>query len=343
MKKKIKTGIIGAGRIGVMHTENIKRFIPEAEIKTIADIYADKIKDWAIGLDIENITKDYRDIINDPEIEVVIICSSTDTHAQFIIEASKAGKHIFCEKPIDLNIDKIKEAIKAINEAGIKFQLGFNRRFDHNFRKVHNLIKEDRVGKVHLIKITSWDPEPPPLKYLKVCGGIFLDMTIHDFDMARFLSGSEVTEVSANAAALVDPDIGKVLQDYYDTAVISLKFKNGVIGVIDNCRKASHGYDQRVEVLGSEGSVAILNDTPTTAVVSTKKGVLYENPLYFFSDRYAGAYIEEIKQFYNAIINNEEISVGAIDGLKSVEIGLAAQKSAKEGRAIKITEFSREL
>jgi len=339
MDKKIKTGIIGTGRIGMMHAENIKRFIPETEIKTVADIYADKARDWGKSLDIENITIDYKDIINDPEIEVVVICSSTDTHARFIIEASKAGKHIFCEKPIDLNINKIKEAIKAIDEAGIKFQLGFNRRFDHNFSKVHDLIRENKIGDVYIIKITSWDPEPPPIEYLKVCGGIFLDMTIHDFDMARFLSGSEVTEVSVNAAALVEPDIGRVIKDYYDTAIVNLKFENGIIGVIDNCRKAIYGYDQRVEILGSKGSIIISNDIPTTAVVSTEKGVLHEKPLYFFIERYSDSYIEEMKQFYKAIINDEDTHVGAIDGLKSVEIGLTAQESAIEGKTIKVDEF----
>jgi len=338
MKKKIITGIIGVGRIGKIHTENIKRFIPETEIKTIADIFVDNVKDWALRLGIENVSKDYKDIINDPEIDVVFICSSTNTHAQFIKEASQAGKHIFCEKPIDLNIDKIKEALKVVDESGVKFQLGFNRRFDHNFRKVHDLIKEGRIGKTNLIKITSWDPEPPPLEYSKVCGGIFLDMTIHDFDMARFLSESEVLEVYTNAAVLIDPEIVKVCEDY-DTAIISLKFANGAIGVIDNCRKASHGYDQRVEVLGSEGSVEILNDTPSTTIVSSDKGICYEKPLHFFLERYAGAYIEEIKAFYDAVINNKETPVKAIDGLKAVELGLAALKSAQENRPVKIEEI----
>jgi len=338
VKKKIKTGIIGAGRIGKIHAENIIHFIKDAEIKTVVDVFAESIKDWAQDLGIKNITKDYKDVINDPEIDVVFICSPTNTHAQYIKEASDAGKHIFCEKPIDLNIDKVKEAIEFIDKNRVKFQLGFNRRFDHNFKKVYEYVKEGKIGKINLIKITSWDPGPPPLDYLKVCGGIFLDMTIHDFDMARFLSESEVEEVYTNAAVLVNPDIGKVCGDY-DTAIISLKFANGAVGVIDNCRKASHGYDQRVEVLGSEGSVAILNDTPSTTIVSSDKGVCYEKPLYFFLERYAGAYVEEVKAFYNAVINDKETPVKAIDGLKAVEMGIAALKSAQENRPVKIEEI----
>jgi len=339
MSKKIKTGILGVGRIGKIHAENIKRFIPQAEIKTIADIYIDQAKDWANNMGITNLTKDSEKVINDPEIDAIFICSPTDTHSKYIIEAARVGKDIFCEKPIALDIGKIKEAIKVVQDSGIKFQIGFNRRFDHNFKRVHDLIKGGKIGIINLLKITSWDPRPPPLEYSKVCGGIFLDMTIHDFDMARFLSGSEVTEVYANATVRVDPDIGEVCADY-DTAIISLKFENGAIGVIDNCRKSSHGYDQRVEVLGSEGTVAILNDTPSTAILSTDQGVCYEKPLYFFLQRYKGAYIDEIKEFYSAITEDRKPSVGVIDGLKPVEIGMAALKSAREGRPIKIEEIS---
>ena len=340
MLKKIKIGVLGVGRIGKkIHAENIKRFIPQAEIKTIADIYVDQAKDWPDNMGIVNLTKDSEKVINDPKIDAIFICSPTDTHSKYIIEAARAGKDIFCEKPIALDIGKIKEAIKVVQDSGIKFQIGFNHRFDYNFKRVHDLIKDGKIGTINLLKITSWDPGPPPLEYSKVCGGIFLDMTIHDFDMARFLLGSEVTEVYANATVRVDPDIGKVCADY-DTAIISLKFENGAIGVIDNCRKASHGYDQRVEVLGSEGTVAILNDTPSTAILSTDQGVCYEKLLYFFLQRYEGAYIDEIKEFYSAITEDRKPSVGVMDGLKPVEIGMAALKSAREGRPVKIEEIS---
>ena len=170
----------------------VSRIFPEAEIKTVAEIYADNVKQWVKQLRISNLTTDYTDILNDSEIEAVLICSSTDTHAQLIVEAAKAGKHIFCEKPIDFNIEKIKQALNSVKEAGVKLQIGFNRRFDHNFKKVRELVESGKVGDVHIVKITSRDPAPPPIEYLKVSGGIFLDMTIHDFDMARYLSISEV-------------------------------------------------------------------------------------------------------------------------------------------------------
>ena len=255
MSKKIKTAVLGAGRIGKIHTENIIRYIPQAEIVTIADIFADQLKNWANSLGIENLIKDPERAINDPGIDAVFICSPTDTHSKYIIEAARAGKDIFCEKPIDLDIGKIKEAIEAIESSGVKFQIGFNRRFDHNFRRVHDIIRQGKIGDINLVKITSWDPEPPPLEYSNVCGGIFLDMTIHDFDMARFLSGSEVSEVYANATVRIDPDIGKVCADY-DTAITSLKFENGAIGnllAISSPTRSPQGL--QYTIFGDDGTI----------------------------------------------------------------------------------------
>ena len=338
MKDIINIGVIGAGRIGKLHTENIIRYINEARVKTVADYYPDQVRQWADKTGV-NLVKEPEEIINDPDIDAVFICSPTNTHSKYSIAASQAGKDIFCEKPIDLDIDTVRNTIKIVKETGVKFQAGFNRRFDHNFKRAHDIIKKGKIGDINILKITSWDPEPPPIEYSITCGGLFLDMTIHDFDMARFLSGSEVTEVYALGAVRIDPQIEKVCSDY-DTAIISLKFENGAIGVIDNCRKAIHGYDQRVEVLGSKGTVATLNDAPSTAVLSDDKGVCYEKPKYFFADRYADAYITEIKEFFSAIAEDRKPSVGLIDGLKPLEIGAAALKSAKEGRPVKIKEVS---
>lgn len=335
MKDKINIGVIGAGRIGRLHTENISRYINEARVKTIADLYPEKVRDWAENLGIESIVKEPEIIINDPEINAVFICSPTDTHSKYIIMAAETGKDIFCEKPIDLDIKTVNDTVKIVKKEGVKFQAGFNRRFDHNFKKVHDLIKEGKIGNLNILKITSWDPGPPSVEYSMTCGGIFLDMTIHDFDMARFLSGKEVEEVSSMAAVRIDPDIGKLCSDY-DTAITSLKFIDGSIGIIDNCRKAIHGYDQRVEVLGSEGAIAILNDTPTNVILSNDRGIFHDKPLNFFIDRYANAYIEEVKEFFSAIKEDRQPSVSLIDGLRPLEIGLAALKSAKEGRSIKI-------
>ncbi len=332
--KKLKVGVIGAGRIGKLHTENIVNHIKDVEVAAIAEVYADRIRDWAQGLGIKNVYEDYRQILNDPEIDAVLICSSTNTHSQITIEAAKAGKHIFCEKPIDYDLDRINAALDAVKVAGVKFQVGFNRRFDHNFKRVRELVREGKIGEPHIIKITSRDPEPPSAEYARVSGGIFLDMTIHDFDMARYLSGSEVTEVFAAGAVLVDPEIGKAGD--VDTAVITLRFENGAIGVIDNSRRAAYGYDQRVEVFGSKGCVTVSNDTPNSAVLSTAEGVVSEKPKYFFLERYKESFIDELKEFFDCIINDTEPSVGGIDGLKPVIIGLAAKESQRTGMPVKL-------
>jgi myo-inositol 2-dehydrogenase/D-chiro-inositol 1-dehydrogenase len=280
---------------------------------------------------------DYNDVLADPEIDAVLVCSSTDTHAEISIAAAKAGKHIFCEKPIDYDLDRIDMVLEAVKEAGVKFQVGFNRRFDHNFARINQVTKDGVIGDPQIIKITSRDPEPPPVSYVKVSGGIFLDMAIHDFDMARFQAGSEVTEVYSVGDSLVDPEIGKAGD--VDTAITTLKFENGSMAVIDNCRKAVYGYDQRVEVFGSKGSIEARNDKETNTILRTAESVSEDKPLYFFLERYMASFAEEMKQFFEAISNDTEVPCGGIDGLNSVIIGLAATKSVKEGRPVKISEI----
>jgi myo-inositol 2-dehydrogenase/D-chiro-inositol 1-dehydrogenase len=333
----MKLGLIGAGRIGKLHGEIVTYNIPGADIKTVADIYVDQAKEWIDHLRIANLTADYRDILRDPEIDAVLICSSTDTHSQMIIEAAEAGKHIFCEKPIDFDIERIRQALRAAEAASVKLQIGFNRRFDHNFRKVREVVENGDLGDVHIVKITSRDPAPPPIEYVKVSGGIFLDMAIHDFDMARYLSASEVDTVFAQGAVLIDPEIGK-LGDV-DTAITTLTFRNGALGVIDNSRQAVYGYDQRVEVFGSKGYVEVQNDYPNSAILSTADGVTREKPHYFFLERYKTSYIEELKTFTEAIIKNKETPVTGNDGLQPVLIGVAALRSLKENRPVAIEEM----
>lgn len=334
MEKRIKAGVIGAGRIGKIHIRNIINSIPEVEIRTVADKFPENIRDWANKLNIPRVTNDYREVLDDADIDAVLICSSTDTHSQLIVEAAKAGKHIFCEKPIDYDLDRIQKALDEVGKAGVKLQIGFNRRFDHNFRQVRRLIGEGRIGDVHIVKITSRDPTPPPIDYVKVSGGLFMDMTIHDFDMARYLAGSDVSEVYAQGAVLVDPAI-KEAGDI-DTAIITLRFENGALGVIDNSRKAVYGYDQRVEVFGSEGCISVSNDTDSTVVLSNTDGVTAEKPKYFFLERYMESFRQELKEFFDAVLNGRETPVSGIDGLKPVMIGIAAKKSLAEGRAVKL-------
>jgi len=214
--------------------------------------------------------------MTDPEIDAVFICSSTNTHADFLIRAAQAGKDIFCEKPIDYDIDKSMLHLDAVKKANVKLQTGFVRRFDHNHKKVHDTVASGLLGTPSIIKVTSRDPEPAPFEYAKVSGGLFMDMMIHDFDMVRYLSGSEVVEVSAFGDVLIDERL-KTIGDI-DTAIVMLKFANKAIGVIDNSRKAGYGYDQRSEVHCEKGCVQVSNDYPNTSMISTSEGVFLENP-----------------------------------------------------------------
>lgn len=333
----IKVGIIGAGRIGKVHVQSICTQVPDAKVKMLADPFlTDETAAWAKDMGVLQVTKDYKEVLADPEIDAVLICSSTDTHSPISVEAIKAGKHVFCEKPIDHDIDKIQEVIDALKGSKVKYQVGFNRRFDHNFEAVRDAVAAGKVGDIHVIKVTSRDPEPPSPEYVKVSGGMFLDMTIHDFDMVRFLAGCNATEVYTEAAVLVDPAIGEAGD--VDTAVITLKMENGAIAVIDNSRKAVYGYDQRAEVFGSKGMVATGNDTASAAVISNESGVTGEVPLHFFLERYMAAYAKEVKCFIDAIVNDTDTPLGVMDGLEPVLMGLAAKKSMEEHRPVKISE-----
>ena len=335
----VTVGIIGAGRIGKVHTTSICNIVKNATIKTIADPFMnEETANWAKSMGVTNTTKDYKEILADPEIDAVLICSSTNTHSPISVEAIKAGKHVFCEKPIDHDIDKIKEVIDALKDSKVKYQVGFNRRFDHNFEAVRNAVAAGKIGDPHIIKVTSRDPEPPSAEYAAVSGGMFLDMTIHDFDMVRYLAGCDAEEIYVQSAVLVDPAIGKAGD--VDTAVITIKMENGAIAVIDNSRKAAYGYDQRAEVFGSKGMVATSNDTESSAVLSTADGVTGEKPLYFFLERYMQSFAKEVNCFIEAIVNDTDTPLGVLDGLKPVLMGIAAKKSVEEHRPVKISEIT---
>ena len=335
----LKIGIIGAGRIGKVHLESISYHVKNATVTAMADPFMNEETEKLIrSYGVSKVTKDYKDILNDKDIDAVLVCSSTDTHAAISIEAINAGKHVFCEKPVDHSIEKIQAVADALKEhPDIKFQVGFNRRFDHNFAAIRKAYDDGKIGEAHILKITSRDPEPPNPAYIKVSGGIFLDMTIHDFDMACFLTDSDVEELYVNSAVLVDPAIGE--QGDVDTAIITMKMANGALAVIDNSRKAAYGYDQRAELFGSKGMVATSNDSVSSAVISNADGVTGEKPLFFFLERYMGSFSEEMRQFTEAVINDTEVPVGIHAGLQSVKIGLAARKSVEEHRPVKISEI----
>jgi len=336
---KINVGLIGAGRIGRVHAEHLAYRIPEANLVAVSDIFVEAAEKLASDFQIPAAYKAHRRIMEDKSIEAVVICSSTDTHAMMIAEAAAVRKHIFCEKPIDHDLGKINRVLAAVEQAGVKLQVGFNRRFDPNFRRAREIVASGEIGDPHILRITSRDPGPPPIEYVKVSGGIFLDMTIHDFDMARFLIGGEVVEIYATGGVRVDPQIGEAGD--IDTAIITLRFENGVIGTIDNSRKAVYGYDQRVEVFGSEGVVMVSNNTPDRAVVSNANGVHAPLPLFFFIERYTEAYVTEMKEFIECIQQDTTPPVTGIDGRIPVVMGYAAKKSFDENRPVKLTEVAK--
>ena len=333
----MKVAVIGAGRIGRVHIENISTGVREMEIKTVADPFLNADGEAFVkGFGIPNVTKDVDSVFADPEIEAVIICSSTDTHADLIVQAAAAGKHIFCEKPVDHDVSRVRMALDAVKKAGVKLQIGFVRRFDHNHRGVYDAVRSGKIGTPHILRISSRDPQPPTIEYVRRSGGIFYDMMIHDFDMIRFLAGCEVTEVYAKGAVLVDPAIGA--EGDVDTAIVTLTFENGAIGVIDNSRQAVYGYDQRLEVFGSEGAVQDENDIPNTVVVSRADGTSYGTAYQVMWDRYTRAFIDEMKAFADSVINDKIPPVTDLDGLYPVLMAAAANKSIKEGKPVKISE-----
>jgi len=338
---KTKVGVIGAGRIGRLHAENLVRCIPNAEIVAIADVVEEAAQSCAQELGIPHVYGDPAPIFSHPEINAVLICSSTDTHAQFIEQAAAAGKHVFCEKPIALDLESIDRALSAVARAGVVLQVGFNRRFDPNFSRARELVAEGAIGRPHLLRITSRDPAPPPIEYIKVSGGIFLDMTIHDFDMARFLMGEEVVEVYASGAVLVDPKIGEAGD--IDTAVVTLRFESGAIGVIDNSRRAVYGYDQRVEVFGERGMVRVENPKPHQALVSSADGDHAPPLLHFFVERYTESYVRELSAFIQAVREGKAPPVTGRDGKIPVVMGYAAKRSYEEGRPVKLSEIDPSL
>ena len=328
--KAITIGILGAGRIGRLHGNNILQ-LEGVDLKAVADPYAD-FEDWpptpvATGRDPDL-------VLGDDEIEAVLICSPTPTHADFIERAALAGKHIFCETPIDLEPDRIRRTLEIVERAGVKLQVGFNRRFDPTFARIKQEVADGNVGDIHLIRITSRDPEAPPAEYVASSGGIFLDMTIHDFDMVRFLSGAEIVEVHAYGAVLVDPEIGDAGD--VDTAITTMRLSNGALAVIENSRQAVYGYDQRVEVFGSQGSAEALNEVPAQVRLSTAEGVRSEKPLYFFLERYQASFVAELESFLACVREDGEPQVDGHDGLMSVVVALAATRSRAVNRPMMV-------
>ena len=332
MVAQLNLGLVGAGRIGRIHAHNLTRRIPEARLSVVADISREAAKRCAADFGIPSFAEEEARIMEDPSIDAVVICSSTPTHPELIRQAAYADKHIFCEKPLALDLQEIDDALQAVRDYEVKLQVGFNRRFDPSFHRAREAVAAGRIGTPHLVRVTSRDPEPPPAEYVKASGGIFLDMTIHDFDIARYLAGDEIQELYATGSTLIDPAIGQAGD--LDTAMVMLRFAKGALGAIDNSRRAVYGYDQRVEVFGSEGQVVVGNRTSHQAVYSNSQGEHGPLPLYFFLERYQESYLAEMQAFVGSVMEDSPPPVAGRDGRRAVELGLAAWRSYRENRPV---------
>jgi myo-inositol 2-dehydrogenase/D-chiro-inositol 1-dehydrogenase len=335
--KRVNIAVIGTGRMGSVHTRNLIRHIPEANVVTICDIRLEVAQAVADELGIRRVVRDYHELLVDKGIQAILIATSTDTHAFIMKDVAAAGKHIFCEKPLALDLPSIDDALAAVDKSGVKLQVGFNRRFDKSFRCVHDLVASGEIGRPCVLRITNRDPKPPSAEYARVSGGMFLDMTIHDFDMARYQVG-EVEEVYAIGNVLVAPELtgaGDV-----DTDVVTLRFANGAMGVIDNSRQAVYGYDQRLEVFCSAGVAMAGNEAENTAVKGVEDGFHSARPPYFFMQRYADCYVDEVREFLECVRDDKAPSITGKDGRMAVVLGHAAWKSYHENRPVKLSEIA---
>ncbi|WP_115708775.1 inositol 2-dehydrogenase [Legionella sainthelensi] len=322
-QRRCRIGIIGAGRIGKLHAENIKYHLPEYELHAIADPYLDR--EWASQLSIQGQYNHAEEVLFHQNLDAVLIASPANLHVAQIKAASEADKAVFCEKPIGLSEEEIVEALNTIQANNTLLQIGFNRRFDPNFSYLQKQVQAGEIGAVHVVKITSRDPACPTHEYCKNSGGIFMDMSIHDFDMARFLTQSEVVEVYATGAVLINPDFEAL--DDVDTAIIQMRFASGALGVIDNSRQAVYGYDQRIEVFGKEGMLLATNQLKHSVFCYSNTGTEQANPKYFFLERYHQAFIAELRSFYDAWLNNKPSPASGKDGLQALRIAQAAKQS----------------
>jgi myo-inositol 2-dehydrogenase/D-chiro-inositol 1-dehydrogenase len=330
----VRFGLLGAGRIGKVHAKAISAD-GNAVLVAVADAMAPAADAIAAqyGCDVRSVEA----ILAADDIDAVVICTPTDTHADLIEAFARAGKAIFCEKPIDLSLARVKACLQVVRETKGVLMVGFNRRFDPHFAAVKSEIAKGTLGDVEMVTITSRDPGAPPVEYIARSGGIFRDMTIHDFDMARFLLGEEVSEVSAMAAVLTDPAIGKAGD--FDSVQVMLKTATGKQGMISNSRRATYGYDQRIEVHGSLGAATAENQRPVMIEVATAAGYT-RPPLHdFFMTRYTEAYAAEIATFIQAVQGLVVAQPTGEDGLAALALAEAALKSVAEGRTVKMSEI----
>jgi myo-inositol 2-dehydrogenase / D-chiro-inositol 1-dehydrogenase len=331
----LRIGVIGVGRIGRMHAELIAHQVPGAALGAVYDAHEPSARSLSTSLGVPA-AGTVQEVFGDSDLDAVAICSSSDTHVDLLLAAAEAGKAVFCEKPVSLDLAELDRALAAVQEAGIPFQIGFNRRFDPGHASVREAVDSGAIGEPHLVRISSRDPAPPPPEYVRTSGGLFLDMMIHDFDMARFLTGREVVEVFARGAVRVDPSFAEAGD--IDTALVTLVHEDGCLTAIDNSRRAAYGYDQRVEVFGSGGMATSENPPRHAGVVLTADGQHRPALPYFFLERYLPSYIREWQAFVEAVKNGTTPPVSTADARAPLVIGLAAGRSLREGRPVRIDE-----
>jgi len=330
----LRVGLIGAGRIGALRAKALARGVSGAALVAVSDADRTAAAQLAQQVGVSDVYADYRDLLSNPGVDAVFVCTPTSTHADIMVAAAAAGKCLFVEKPIALDMAEVDRALAAIERAGVPLQIGFNRRWDPTFARVRQAVADGTVGEVHLLHIISRDPAPPPLSYVLTSGGLFADMTIHDFDMARFLVGSEVDSVFVRGAVRISKEIGEAGD--IDTAVVVLTFHNGALATIENSRQAVYGYDQRVELLGSRGGISTGNVFPNQVVISTASDVRRDLPLNFFMQRYAESYVIETQAFVDAVSAGKRPAPDGADGREALRIALAARESLLSGHPISL-------
>ncbi|MFN2439217.1 MAG: inositol 2-dehydrogenase [Chitinophagaceae bacterium] len=322
--------------MGKIHFRNINQYFSNASIVAVAD---PQYNHESFKKEFGNLffSQNPEEAIAHADVNAVLVCTPTSSHAILVEAAARQGKHIFCEKPLDLSLQRTATLAKFVKDANVKLMLGFNRRFDPDFMQAKKTVSEERIGKVQIVKITSRDPGLPPIEYIKNSGGLFMDMAIHDFDMARYIMGKKVVEVYSKGLVLVDKEVESAGD--VDTALTTLIFEDGTYAVIDNSRKAAYGYDQRLEIFGDGGMIQVNNNHHNTNVISDERGIHHALPLDFFMDRYARSYLKEMELFIDALVNDKDMPVSGEDGLQATLIAVAAKRSMQEGRPVKLSEI----
>jgi myo-inositol 2-dehydrogenase/D-chiro-inositol 1-dehydrogenase len=332
----LRVAVLGVGRIGRFHAELLHRQVPGATVVGVFDVHAPAAEAVGELLGVR-VAATAEELLTADDVDAVAICTSTDTHAGLITAAARAGKAIFCEKPISLDLAEVDRALAEVRSSGVPFQIGFNRRYDPAHASVRAAVVDGVVGDVHLVRISSRDPAPPPLEYVRVSGGLFLDMTVHDFDMARFVTGSEVVAVHAVGGLRIRPEFAEA--NDVDTALVTLTHEDGSFTSIDNSRQSPYGYDQRVEVHGSLGMAASEDPLLHTGYVRTANGTSAPVLPSFFVDRYVPAYLEQWARFVGDVRAGRQPEAGPDDARAPLIIGLAAWRSLREGRTVTTAEI----